>query len=132
MSGSITQLQEETFIKEKNLVNYVKSVEKWRDGIIPRLRVCINEKKYMRLNAFLGGCGFCRIFRDVFKEDESCLRCPLYPEYCSNDRDAHPKNLFWRIIDAIEINDYPIALKLSEEMLTAIESFKHLWDEARE
>lgn len=115
-----------------NLTNYTSSVEKWRDCIIPRLRVCINEKKYIRFNAFLGDCGFCRTFRDVFEEDRSCLRCPLYPIYCSNDRDDHPKNLFWRIIDAVEINDYLTALKLSEEMLTAIESFKHLWDEVEE
>ena len=112
-----------------NLTNYTRSVEKWKN-LIATIEKAIKEHCHVFSWDLVDPCGFCKEFNS---KETRCSPCPLFPVHCApcptNDG-AH--SLFWRIINALDYKEYEEALKLSKEMLTAIESFKHLWDEAKE
>ncbi len=97
--------------------NYKESVAKWRK-IVKALKTGL-----IRVSGIRGYCGFCKEINPEGVVDVSdCMKCPLYPKYCSEYR-GEGTSIFWRLDNALYDEDQVLALKLAKEMLSKIKEF---------
>jgi hypothetical protein len=97
--------------------NYNRSIAKWKNAV-KAYKTALKEDDSVYLD-LIEPCGFCIEF-------EHCFCCPLYSALFCSTAKGEGKTVFWRIVEADKENDYKLALELSEQMLTKIESFKSL------
>ena len=101
--------------------NYEESVRRY-DWIILSFKE--GKKRERTLN---GACGFC----DEFYDDDAdrgyeCIDCPLFPDICDNDPEDEEANkpLYLKMCNAETDLDFPLALKLAEQLLEELKKHK--------